>query len=583
MEAVLIYLGKMILCSGVLFAYYRLVLYNEKFNVWNRFYLLASVLLSIVIPLLRFNFFTQKQPPLLLNLFVAPSDVSQYPTGYAPNNSFAFLWVIALLISAVLFLKLVVSIIKIGRMYSKGCITKIQDVKVIITNEQAAPFSFFEWLFWRSNLDANTKEGNHILKHELAHITQKHSLDKIAMELCLIVFWMNPIYWLIRKELSIIHEFLADNKCIENHDGAAFATMLLTATNNYPNQPISNHFFNNQIKRRLYMITTNKQSKYSYIRRISGLFLMATIALALTISIQYVQAQKTPKEDVPKNKLVEVTDTKGVKHSFMSSDVKTISITTNNADKKGKITLKNGSIILLNGQEVNHFEQQVPPPPPPPEPPTKAAKHLPAVEERKIAINGTLEAMTPLANITNELIEVPMEVTIDKLTEVPMEVPLVAIKNTPQKINTPPPPPALAKYATTPDRPTPPPPPAKYATTPDRPTPPPALAKYATKPDRPTPPTAPAKYATTQDRPTPPLPPAKYTVNIKEEKITTSSINNNILYIIDGVEAEMETIKNMLPTNIESIQVIKGDNATNKYGDKGKNGVIIITSKKVVS
>ncbi len=54
----------------------------------------------------------------------------------------------------------------------------------------------------------------------------------------------------------------------------------------------------------------------------------------------------------------------------------------------------------------------------------------------------------------------------------------------------------------------------------------------------------------------------------------------DILYIIDGQESDAAAIKNLDPNSIKSVIVLKGNSANNKYGDKGKNGVIEIITKK---
>ncbi len=62
MEALLIYVLKMLICSGLLFGYYRLALYNERFHQWNRFYLLMAMLLSVVVPFISIPIFTDEEP-----------------------------------------------------------------------------------------------------------------------------------------------------------------------------------------------------------------------------------------------------------------------------------------------------------------------------------------------------------------------------------------------------------------------------------------------------------------------------------------------------------------------------------------
>ena len=62
-----------------------------------------------------------------------------------------------------------------------------------------------------------------------------------------------------------------------------------------------------------------------------------------------------------------------------------------------------------------------------------------------------------------------------------------------------------------------------------------------------------------------------------------NSFGKNPLIFIDGVVAKDQNVNNIPPETIESISVLKDESATIVYGDKGKNGVILITTKKGAS
>ena len=63
-QSILLYLLKTILVSGILLAYYWVALRDKKFHYYNRFYLLSSSILSLVVPLLNFDWFTVEEPVL---------------------------------------------------------------------------------------------------------------------------------------------------------------------------------------------------------------------------------------------------------------------------------------------------------------------------------------------------------------------------------------------------------------------------------------------------------------------------------------------------------------------------------------
>ena len=57
-------------------------------------------------------------------------------------------------------------------------------------------------------------------------------------------------------------------------------------------------------------------------------------------------------------------------------------------------------------------------------------------------------------------------------------------------------------------------------------------------------------------------------------------IDNKALLVVDGVIKSMDELQSIKPDDIESISVLKEKSATDKYGEKGKNGVIEVTKKK---
>jgi TonB-dependent SusC/RagA subfamily outer membrane receptor len=296
METVLMYLLKMSICSAVLYVYYRVALYNERFHQWNRFYLLAAMLLSVVVPLLSIPVMADTSESELASV------VASLPWNAGVNTAVktSFTWqdvalALATLISMIFFIRIILNLVKIVAAYRSNPVSSLQhNVQLIITQLTQAPFSFFSWLFWRNDIDPASANGQRMLNHELTHIREHHSIDKLFTSLLLCVFWMNPFFWLMRRELSMIHEFLADRKAIRPQDGAAFAEMILQALPLKPaaSYGLVNPFFSSQIKRRLLMITTSKDPKYNYLRRICGLAVMISSVFALALSIQQAEAQK---------------------------------------------------------------------------------------------------------------------------------------------------------------------------------------------------------------------------------------------------------------------------------------------------
>ena len=302
------YLLKVIICSAVLFGYYWCFLRNKAFHIYNRFYLLATIILSLAMPLLKFNIWhssnTAKTSVVHLLQIVNNSDdymdeiiIHSHYNNISKEQIAGWLFMAICFILAGLLLR---SIIKIYALKKNNPRQQYENISLIITEDKSAPFSFLKNIFWNNAIDISSSNGRRILKHEIAHVHEKHSQDKLFTNIVLIIFWCNPIFWLLRKEINLIHEFLADKKAVEDGDTAAFAAMILQTT--YPNHrfEITNNFFYSPIKRRLAMLTKNNKTKVSYISRLLVLPLTVIVFAAFTLKA------KTYITSLPKDKTITV-------------------------------------------------------------------------------------------------------------------------------------------------------------------------------------------------------------------------------------------------------------------------------------
>lgn len=149
-----------------------------------------------------------------------------------------------------------------------------------------APFSFFRNLFWRKDLPVHDETGQRMLKHELTHIEQYHSYDKLLVAFTTYLFWMNPFFWLIRKELEVVHEFIADEEAVAGDDAAVLAEMLLKAHYHSNSLSVGQSFFYSSIKRRIIMLTSSKKVSYSYARRLLILPVAIGVLVLLSFTIK---------------------------------------------------------------------------------------------------------------------------------------------------------------------------------------------------------------------------------------------------------------------------------------------------------
>lgn len=285
------YLLKVIICSGILCGYYFLALRNKVFHRWNRFYLLAAVVISLMAPIIKIDIFQKNEDKgTVVQMLQTISYGDEAVIEYSRNSGFQLntenVAESAYLLISMIFLTIFfVSLFKIKKLRKKYPETKIDGISFINTNAKGTPFSFFKSIFWNDAIDLHSKPGQQIFNHEIAHVKEKHSYDKIFLNLVLIFFWINPFFWLIRKELYMIHEFIADKEALEDSDINAFAEMILQTV--YPGQnfSITNNFFYSPIKRRILMLTKNKNPKVSYVSRLLVLPLAAIVFFAFTLKV----------------------------------------------------------------------------------------------------------------------------------------------------------------------------------------------------------------------------------------------------------------------------------------------------------
>ena len=286
-----IYALQVIICSAIMMLYYGLVLRNKKFHGYNRFYILSVFVLSWLIPLGKIYLFDSAEKPISQILYAVASG-NDYLDEVIVYSGFHINWwlvaniayIIICLAFVTVFVNAILTVYKIQKNNPREF---IHHFWLVFTNIAGTPFSFFKYVFWNNAIDINSPTGKQMIQHELVHVNEKHSVDSVLVQVVMCVGWFNPFFWLARKELNVIHEFIADKKSVENGDTAAFAAMLLAAA--YPQQHylLTQSFFFSPIKRRLFMLTQNKNPKFSYMRRLIILPLLAVVVLLFAFRVKH--------------------------------------------------------------------------------------------------------------------------------------------------------------------------------------------------------------------------------------------------------------------------------------------------------
>ncbi|GEM_PF-1014631 len=292
MEALMLYVGKVILCSGVMFLYYQLFLKDRTFHYYNRFYLVSILVVSVLLPLLRVDDFTIEPDNELYLLYLKLQNINNIKTEHHDIIYFQLIAVVAGLVSVFFSGRLIAGILKIQTFRKRYRKEVFEGIRFYQTNLPDAPFSFFRNLFWKDTILIQSDLGRQILKHEMVHIEQKHSVDKLLAEALTAVFWFNPFFYFIKKELHLIHEYLADHKTVQHADTKAFAQMLLASHFSGKVLPATSPFLNSNLKKRLTMLQKSK-TQYGYVRKLAALPLTFAVAFAYFVNAKNTEIRTT--------------------------------------------------------------------------------------------------------------------------------------------------------------------------------------------------------------------------------------------------------------------------------------------------
>ena len=276
------YIIEIICFQAIFLVGYKVFLKKETFFTYNRMYLLITPILAIILPFLKIAAL-QAMIPVQEVVKVLPEAISESynvaaldtikptPVIISTTSGYELNWMhvyyIGVVISALLFGYKLFQFSRLLRFKEKG-------KRVIILPDSTQAFTFFNYVFLGEKLSPLSRKQ--ILAHEHIHIKQRHTLDLLLFEVLRIVFWCNPLVYLFQKEITLIHEYLADGHAVGNTSKKQYYEELLNTAFDTKQFSFINPFFNHSlIKKRIIMLqkTKSKQiAKAKYLFLVPALF-----------------------------------------------------------------------------------------------------------------------------------------------------------------------------------------------------------------------------------------------------------------------------------------------------------------------
>ncbi|MDX1830277.1 MAG: M56 family metallopeptidase [Lutibacter sp.] len=541
----------------LLFSFYHLVLKNETFFKWNRTYFLIGVLLIITLPLAKIPIYVEATVNDFSNLNyqeIASTSVEKTPFDWV--NLLSYIYIIGIVIFATKFL---IQLISLGIFLKKLNFEKIDNFYYAETDKNTSPFSFFNYIVYNPNLFSK-KELHQIINHEKAHAIQQHSLDNIISNLMTILFWFNPFAWLLKKSIQQNLEFLADNYAQQLSTNFEIYQLALVKiySKNYQST-LTNNFYNSLIKKRIIMLHKNKSKntnkwKYTLLVPALALFMIAfntqTIAqnkdskweikTGITEVSLIIDKSSTDKDlnnekeffkkehnikltfkGIKRNSKGEITAIKiEVKAPKSNANYSTSSSTPINPIKIS-YDKDNNSVSINSGKKIskNHYAYKI---------------------HKKTGKDGNYVFISS-DDKKNKKNNVWIYKTDEKGNKGEKSEKVIVFKNGKKNIK------VINDNVIIDDTDT------EINTDEDGNV---VIIKQTSGKD------------------------GKHISHAKTTNFWVSSDNKKPLFIIDGKESSKDQLDKINSETIEKIEVLKGKNAVKKYGDKGENGVILITTKK---
>ncbi|WP_208889749.1 M56 family metallopeptidase [Polaribacter sejongensis] len=568
------YLLKVSAVVAIFYLSYKLLLQRNTFFNENRWFLLMGLVTAFIIPLLVIPVYIE-YTPVVTSEYISSDVVVLNEIIDKPFNILDYLPILYGLGVLFFLVKFLIQLMSLSFVIFKNKKEKVGRFTFINTIKNSSPFSFFCWIIINPN-NFTKSELEQVMIHEKVHASQLHSIDVLLNQISCIVLWFNPFMWLYRKDVQQNLEFIADKKTQEKIDcKKSYQTTLLKASVGVNHLTLSNNFYNSLIKNRIIMLNKSKSKKinlfkFAVVIPLLALFLMnfnkkeVFVKKVSQESVNYSDSgikETKDRIEVIIDKNTSDEDLNNAKEAFTKkfavdfsytnlkrdSNYKLTSIEVKLEDRNGAVTAKHFDelgikpfIIYYNkdGSAGTHFvekektnkvEEFVITDNTPDEQ-FNVLKELLAQKGYTLKISnlkrtkgGLIRAIT--INIKNETTKASFKTS----SALPIKVIQILLDKENNSIK-------IGNLSKTDKE---------------------MVSGFSSQ-----------KAAN------------EYNESKKVKNLIPEDQLNSALYILDGKEVTPEVIKDLNSDDINSMSVLKDEKATVVYGEKGKNGVILITSKE---
>jgi TonB family protein len=221
-------LNWMLLSTALLGAWwlcYRLALCSERSFAYNRAFLVLGPLLAVGLPLLPLAWpagWWGPGPAGLASAAAVLLPAAEVAAEGAVAHHTAADWPFWLSVAywagvGLILARLLLELATLWRASRRLPRTAQAGYTLVETHGRLPTSSFGRLVFWDETLPLSPTEARQVLCHELAHVRQGHTYDRLLLELLRAVLWFNPFVHRCGRALALTHEYLADAAALRDN------------------------------------------------------------------------------------------------------------------------------------------------------------------------------------------------------------------------------------------------------------------------------------------------------------------------------------------------------------------------------
>ncbi|MCU0379441.1 MAG: M56 family metallopeptidase [Bacteroidales bacterium] len=282
MTQLIFYAVESSICLALLWGFYEVMLRKDTLHNRNRYYLLASAIISLALPLINIDIRVTGPFGATGNIttFLLPeaaiSDSGAKGTALTLWSLLSFIYITGLMISGVR------TISGIAGLIFKASSGSRQGRIITFDSGQRSCFSAFGYIFISTSVPPDI--AVRMINHEMNHIRRMHHIDLILAGIISVIQWFNPAAIMMRRSLQAIHEYEADDVCIRHgEDPYSYQQLLLNYVLGARTPLLSNTFSHKSLlKKRIIMMTKNKTGNSASLKLLLAIPLAAMLLLVFS-------------------------------------------------------------------------------------------------------------------------------------------------------------------------------------------------------------------------------------------------------------------------------------------------------------